>query len=57
MLCISDQGRYGNLAVELKNDFTKGNNYYPAKMLEAWNLLVNYNTMHSKTETRMLDES
>ena len=40
MLCGANRGRYGKLVEELRNDFTKGSNYYPADLTEAYNLLL-----------------
>ena len=56
MLCGADRGRYGKLVEELQNDFTKGNNYCPTNMTEAYNLLVNYK-MFYKPPTRLADDS
>ena len=44
MLYRSNQGRYGNMAEELQNDFTKGNVKCPENTTEEYNLIVNYKT-------------
>ena len=38
----SDKDRYGDLLVELENDFLKGSNEYPKTMMATYNLLVNW---------------
>ena len=48
MLCGADRGEYGKLVEELQNDFTKGGDYYPADLTEAYKLLLKYKTLHSK---------
>ena len=56
MLCGADRGRYGKFVEELRNDFTKGGDYYPEDMTEAYDLLINYKTSHSKLAERMVDD-
>ena len=46
MLYRSDQGRYGNLAEELKNYITKSNNDRAGNITEEYNLLVNHKTSY-----------
>ena len=38
----SDPKRYGRLAEELENDYTKGNNNYPTNMVKAYQLINEY---------------
>ena len=56
MLCGANRGKYGKLVEELRNDFTKGGDYYPANMTEAYELLLNYKTSHSKLSARLMDD-
>ena len=56
MLCGADRGEYGKLVEELRNNFTKGGNYYPENLTEAYELLLNYKTSHSKLEARLMDD-
>ena len=55
MICGSNRGGYGKLVEELQNNFTKEKNYYPAYLTEEYNLLLNYKTLHSKLEARLVD--
>ena len=57
MLCGYERGRYGNVLEELQNNFTKGNNYYPEYLMEAYILLLNYKTSHSKLMEILVDDS
>ena len=56
MLCGADRGKYGKLVEELRNDFTKGGDYYPANLTEAYELLLNYKMSHSKLSARLMDD-
>ena len=57
MLCGSDRGRCGNQVEGLQNNFTEGNYNYHFDMKEAYNIIVNYKTTHSKPETNLVDDS
>ena len=57
MLCGAKRGRYGKLLEDLRNNFTKRGNYYSADMIETYNLLLNYKTLHSKLVAIMVDYS
>ena len=41
----------------MQNNLTKGNEKYPANTTEAYNLLINYKTAHSKLAIRLVDNS
>ena len=41
---------------ELRNDFTKGGDYYPENMTEAYELLLNYKMSHSKLSEILMDD-
>ena len=56
MLCGSDRGEYVKFVEELRNNFTKGGDYYPANLTEAYELLLNYITSHSKLSERLMDD-
>ena len=56
MLCGADRGGYGKFVGELGKYFTKGNNYYPEDLTEAYNLLIKYKTSHSKLATRLVED-
>ena len=56
MLCGADRGEYGKLVEELRNDFTKGGDYYPANLTEAYELLLNYKTSQSNLSARLMDD-
>ena len=47
--------RYGKLVEDIWKIFTKGNNYYPADLTEAYNILINYKTSHSKLAARLVE--
>ena len=57
MLCVAERGRYGKLLEELRNYFTKVDNYYPADIMESSNILLKYKTSHSKLVEIMVDKS
>ena len=57
MLCGYERGRYGNFWGELQKKFTKGNNYYPEYLMEAYILLLNYKTSNSKLVAILVDDS
>ena len=57
MLCVAERGRYGKLLEELRNYFTKGDNYYPEDIMESSNILLNYKTPHSKLVAIMVEKS
>ena len=57
MLCGYERGRYGSFLEELHKKFTKGNNYYPEYLMEAYILLLNYKTSHSKLVAILVDDS
>ena len=42
---------------ELQNNFTKRNNYYPEYLMEAYILLLDYKTSHSKLMEILVDDS
>ena len=42
MLCVADHIRYLKLLEELNTNFIKWNNNYPSVVMEAYNLLLNY---------------
>ena len=42
---------------EFQNYFTKGNDDYPANTMDAYNLLVNFNTTHSNPKKMLADDS
>ena len=44
-----DPKRYGRLAEELENDYTKGNNNYPTNMLKAYHLIDEYKSWTPRT--------
>ena len=56
MLYRSNQGRYGHMAEELQNDFTKGNVKCPENTTEEYNLIVNYKTSW-KPPPSLVDDS
>ena len=56
MMCGSNQGRYGYIVEELRNNSTKCNNDYPVNTTESYNLLINYKTTHYKPETRLVED-
>ena len=56
MVCGSNPGRYGYLAEELQNDFSKVNYNYPDDRTEAYNLIVNYK-ISFKPEEILVDYS
>ena len=41
---------------ELQKIFTKGGDYYPANMTEAYELLLNYKMSHSNLSARLMDD-
>ena len=41
---------------ELRNNFTKGRNYYPTYPKKAYKLLLKYKTLQSKLASRMMDD-
>ena len=57
MLCVAERGIYGKFLEELRNFFTKGDNYYPRDIMESSNLLLNYKTSHSKLMEIIVDNS
>ena len=38
----ADKGRYGQLVIDLENQYTRGTDQYPATITETYNMLVNY---------------
>jgi hypothetical protein len=48
LLVSADRIIHGKLIEEIENDFLMGNNNYPKKPTEAYDLLVNYKTMGIK---------
>jgi hypothetical protein len=38
----ADKGRYGQLAIDLENQYTRGTDQYPATITETYNMLVTY---------------
>ena len=47
----ADPARYGKLLIELANNFTRGNDQYPADMTIAYNLLINFKTENTTKQT------
>ena len=48
----ADPTRYRKLLIELANNFTRGNDQYPADMTIAYNLLINYKTEKKQTHPK-----
>ena len=41
-LTKSDKGRYGQLVIDLENQYTRGTDQYPSTITETYNMLVTY---------------
>jgi len=48
----SDPGRYGQLMIDLENQYTLGNNQYPETVTRAYNLICNYIPPHTQERQR-----
>jgi hypothetical protein len=48
----ADQQRYGGLWNELENNFTRGQDQYPADLTSAYNMLLNYKATSTPQHTR-----
>ena len=52
----SDKTRFGELVVELENQHTYGNDNFPSNLTMAYNLLVNYRSMHRRKHDHRHEE-
>ena len=57
MICRAERGRYGKLLEGLQKCFTKGNDYYPKDLMDTYNFLLNYKTLHSKLVSILVGDS
>jgi hypothetical protein len=52
----SDKSRFGELVIELENQHTYGNDNFPPNLTMAYNLLINYRSMHKKKQDHKHEE-